>query len=249
MPQNESRRLRIALVVVGNEVLSGDTQDTNGHYLAQRLSALGHGLSLIVTIPDTLDAFREYVKPLIPKFDVIFTSGGIGPTHDDITREALADIFGVGIRPHPEAMRALEEFYGERINDNVRRMAHLPEGAELVANVRTGAPGFKIGNVYAFAGVPQIFRDMFDEVAPSLGARPFTKLELLVHIGESRFADVMREAERKFPAAQIGSYPRIGGEYRVKVIVKSEDEAQARECMEFIRAGAEEAERRESGVR
>ena len=232
---------RIALVVVGNEVLSGDTLDTNGNYLAGRLSEIGCPLELAVTIPDTFDAFREYVKPLLSKFDLIFTSGGIGPTHDDITRDALADIFGLPVVPHPGAMKILEDFYGERINDNVRLMAHLPEGAKLVENVRTGAPGFRIGNVYAFAGVPEIFREMFESVAPSLSGRPMHRIDVEVSIGESRFAHVLRDAERRYSEVRIGSYPRFSGPYRVKLVFKGYDRNMLFACVEFVKAGVAKA--------
>jgi len=239
------KQLSVALVVVGNEVLSGDTLDTNGNYLAKRLSEIGHSLELIVTIRDSFEAFEEFVAPVIKRFDIVITSGGIGPTPDDITRDAVARIFGVGVAEHPEALRMLTEFYGDRMNDNARRMALLPEGATLVPNVRTGAPGFRIGNVYCFAGVPQIFQDMFEAIAPSLGGFPLSRAEFTTNIGESRFSHAMRDACAKFPAVEIGSYPRLGGEYRVKLVFKGRDAKAVEECCRFLKAAIEAIETNE----
>ena len=244
MSKFENRSARVALVIVGNEVLSGDTHDTNGHYLAHRLSEIGHRLELMLTIQDSFESFEEYVKPLISKFDIIFTSGGIGPTPDDITREAIARIVDCKAVVHEEAMRMLEEFYGDRINDNAKRMAVLPEGCELVMNVQTGAPGFKIGNIYSFAGVPEIFRDMFESVAPTLGGRPAFRRELTTKIGESRFSHVMREACEEFPDVEIGSYPKMSGEYRVKIVLKGYNGQVLDSCLTFLSERITELEKK-----
>lgn len=230
-----NRSANIALVVVGNEVLSGDTIDTNGNYLAKRLSEIGHKLNLIVTIPDSYSAFEEYVKPLVHRFDLVFTSGGIGPTPDDITREAIAQIFCRELVLSEEALRLLSEFYGDRINDNVKLMAVIPKGASLVHNSRTGAPGFKVENVYCLAGVPEIFREMFETVAPCLGGKPLHRFEFTTNIGESRFSDVMRDACLKYPNVEIGSYPRLFGDYRVKLVFKGDDAADVKNCCEYMR--------------
>jgi molybdenum cofactor synthesis domain-containing protein len=239
----KDRAADIALIVVGNEVLSGDTADTNGNYLAKRLSEIGHRLRLIITIPDTFDAFDEYVKPLIDRFDLIFTSGGIGSTPDDITREAVAGIFGRKLILSDEALKKLEDFYGDRLNDNAKIMALIPEGATLVSNSRTGAPGFKLENVYCFAGVPQIFQDMFEVVAPVLGGKPLHKLVFKTIIGESRFADIMREACTQFPDVEIGSYPRLSEEFRARLVFKGYEIKKVEDCCEFMRKRISELER------
>jgi molybdenum cofactor synthesis domain-containing protein len=240
---SRNNSLSVALVVVGNEVLSGDTLDTNGNYLAKRLAEIGHRLELIVTIRDSFDAFDEFVSPIVRRFDIVFTSGGIGPTPDDITRDAMARIFGARVVENADALAMLCEFYGDRMNDNARRMAFIPDGAVLVPNLRTGAPGFRIGNVYCFAGVPQIFQDMFEAVAPSLGGIPYHRREFTTNIGESRFSHVMRDACARFPFVEIGSYPRLGGEYRVKLVFKGRDADAVDECSEYLRSAIEEIER------
>ncbi len=231
----QNRSANIALVIIGNEVLSGDSVDTNGSYLAKRLSEIGHKLKLIITIPDAYDAFEEYVKPLVPKFDLIFTSGGIGPTPDDITREAIAQIFCRELVFSEEALEVLREFYGDRLNDNTKRMAIVPKGATLVHNSRTGAPGFIIENVYCFAGVPQIFSEMFEVVAPCLGGKPMHRCDFTTNVGESRFSDLMRAACLKYPNVEIGSYPRLFGDYRVKLVFKGDDATEVEDCCEYLR--------------
>lgn len=240
----QDRAADVALVVVGNEVLSGDTVDTNGNYLAKRLSEIGHRLRLIITIPDTFEAFDEYLKPIIGRFDLIFTSGGIGSTPDDITRDAVARIFGRRLVTDQEALRMLEDFYGNRINENAKRMALVPEGASLVCNERTGAPGFRLENVYCFAGVPQIFQDMVEVVVPSLGGKPLHKLQFKTIVGESRFSDIMSEACAKYPDVEIGSYPRLSEEFRARLVFKGYDEEKVEECCEYMRSRIAELEKK-----
>lgn len=146
-----------AILIIGNEILSGRTQDLNLKYLATRLAQLGITLEEAVVIPDQERAIISTVQRLCKVYTYVFTTGGIGGTHDDITAACLAKAFGVSLVMNPEALKRLEDYYGERLNDARRRMALIPEGASLIDNPVSKAPGFCLHNVYALAGVPLIF--------------------------------------------------------------------------------------------
>ena len=158
-----------AVLVIGDEILSGRTQDTNTNYIARFLAALGIDLKEVRVVGDVEDEIVAALNALRGRYDFVFTTGGIGPTHDDITADAVAKAFGVGIGYHPEAYALLEARYppGE-FNDMRKRMARIPHGAALVANSVSGAPGFHIGNVYVMAGVPMVMRAMLEAIAPEL---------------------------------------------------------------------------------
>src|SRR3954466_5841720 len=158
-----------AVLVIGDEILSGRTQDTNTNHIARFLAALGIDLKEVRVVGDVEDEIVAALNALSARYDFVFTTGGIGPTHDDITADAVARAFGVGIGYHPEAYALLEARYppGE-FNDMRKRMARIPHGAALVANPVSGAPGFHIGNVYVLAGVPMVMRAMLEALAPEL---------------------------------------------------------------------------------
>src|SRR5579872_5673979 len=158
-----------AILIIGDEILSGRTQDTNTNYIARQLSALGIDLKEVRVVGDVEDEIVAALNALRARYDLVFTTGGIGPTHDDITADAVAKAFAVGIGYHPEAYALLEARYppGE-FNDMRKRMARIPHGASLVANPVSGAPGFHIGNVYVLAGVPMVMRAMLEAIAPQL---------------------------------------------------------------------------------
>src|SRR3954465_12178008 len=162
-----------AILVIGDEILSGRTQDTNTNYIARQLAALGIDLKECRVIGDDRGEIVAALNALRARYDFVFTTGGIGPTHDDITADAVAAAFGVGIGYHPEAYALLEARYppGE-FNDMRKRMARIPHGAALVANRVSGAPGFHIDNVYVLAGVPMVMRAMLDAIAAELPRGP-----------------------------------------------------------------------------
>ena len=169
-----------ALLVIGNEVLSGRTQDLNIQFLAKRLGAIGIPVREVRIIPDVAETIVAVVNEMRARFDHVFTTGGIGPTHDDITSECVAAAFGVPWEAHPEAWARLEASYkpGD-FNAARQRMATMPRGAALIDNAVSIAPGFTIGNVHVMAGVPRIMQSMFDSLAPSLqGGTPVTSRAL-----------------------------------------------------------------------
>ena len=173
-----------AIILIGNELLSGRTQDTNLKYIASQLC--GHGITLRETrvIPDDHQVVVSTVNTLRHAHDYVFTTGGIGPTHDDITADCVADAFGVALPVHPEAERRLLDFFKQRdieANEDRLRMARIPEGGELIDNPVSAAPGFRIDNVFVMAGVPRIMQVMFDSILPSLRKGPAIELSL-IHI-------------------------------------------------------------------
>ncbi|MDO5621171.1 MAG: molybdopterin-binding protein [Paracoccus sp. (in: a-proteobacteria)] len=204
-----------AILVIGDEILSGRTREGNAHYLAGVLSATGFDLREIRVIPDDMDsiiaAIRHFDRSLGGSVDHLFTSGGIGPTHDDLTADAVAAAFGTVLEIHPEARRVMEERYtriGLEMTENRLRMARIPVGATLIDNPVSSAPGFSIGVTHVMAGVPEVFRSMVESVIPTLPAgRPSHSETLEVLRGESDVAEVLGACARDWPDLAMGSYP------------------------------------------
>ncbi len=204
------------LLIIGNEVLSGRTRDANLQFLATRLGEIGIPLREARVIPDMPEVIIGTVNAVRPIFDHVFTTGGIGPTHDDITSECIAAAFGVPWEPHAEAWARLERHYkpGD-FNAARQRMATMPRGAALIDNPISVAPGFTIGNVHVMAGVPRIMQSMFEALAPSLqGGPPIASRTVHADgVMEGRIADGLADIQKQWPALDIGSYPyyRMGG--------------------------------------
>ncbi len=223
------------VLVIGNEVLSGRTQDANVKFLATRLGELGIPLREVRIIPDIAETIVGTVNEVRARFTYVFTTGGIGPTHDDITSECIAAAFGVPWEPHPEAWALLEARYPPGgFNAARQRMATMPRGARLIANPVSVAPGFQIGNVYVMAGVPQVMRAMFETLAPQLAGGP-PVISRAVHVAgvpEGTLAEGLGAIQAKRPAVEIGSYPfyRPAGN-GVAVVAKGTDETAAEEAI------------------
>jgi molybdenum cofactor synthesis domain-containing protein len=226
------------LLVIGNEVLSGRTQDANIKYIAGRLTELGIALREVRIIPDIADMIIATVNEVRARYDYVFTTGGIGPTHDDITSECVAAAFGVPWEPHPEAWRRMERAYkpGE-FNTARQRMATMPRGAALIDNPISTAPGFSIGNVHVMAGVPAIMRAMFENIAPLLKAGPPIRAEAVhvVRLGEGVLALGLGEIQARYPDLDIGSYPfyRASGN-GVAIVAKGTNPARLHEAIEQV---------------
>ena len=203
-----SRVYTAALVIIGDEILSGRTQDKNTGTLAKWLNAAGIRLREVRVVADDMAAIGAAVNALRAAHDYVFTTGGIGPTHDDITVDAVAAALGVPVVTHPRAEAILRAYYGERITDARLRMARVPDGAELIENARTGAPGVRIGNIHLLAGVPAIMQTMLDALEGSLeGGRPMLSRAVGAWTHESAVADLLRETEKAFGGLAVGSYP------------------------------------------
>ena len=201
--------IQAAILVIGDEILSGRTQDTNTHYIAKFLTALGIDLREARVVGDVEAEIVASLNALRAKNDFVFTTGGIGPTHDDITADAVARAFGVGIGYHPEAYALLEARYppGE-FNEMRKRMARIPHGAVLVANSVSGAPGFHIGNVYVMAGVPMVMRAMLEAIAPQLPrGEQVQSITVEAAIPEGAIAPGLAALQKEHKDIAIGSYP------------------------------------------
>jgi molybdenum cofactor synthesis domain-containing protein len=197
-----------ALIVIGDEILSGRTQDANLAYLAKWLNMQGIRLVEARVVADDMGAIGDAVKAMMAAYDYVFTTGGIGPTHDDITVDAVAAALGVGVTHHPDAMAVLKRYYGDRITDARLRMARVPEGAELIANPQTAAPGIRVGNLFIMAGVPKITQGMLAGLDGKLeGGRPVLSATVGAWTVESAVAEVLQETEAAHPGTQVGSYP------------------------------------------
>lgn len=205
---NPVRIYTAALVVIGDEILSGRTQDANIAYLAKWLNIQGIRLREVRVVADDTAAIGIAVNALRTAHDYLFTTGGIGPTHDDITVDAIAQALEVPVVHHPEAVALLTRHYGDRINDARLRMARVPAGAELIANSRTQAPGIRIGNIFIMAGVPAITRSMLESLEGQLpGGRPVLSRTIAAWTVESRVATLLATVEKAHDGIQIGSYP------------------------------------------
>lgn len=217
-----------ALLVIGDEILSGRTQDRNVSQVATWLNDQGIRLAEVRVVPDDIAAIGHAVNALRERHDYLFTTGGIGPTHDDITVDAVAEAFGVPVILHPGAQRILEDYYRDRpggLTDARLRMARTPQGAELLRNPNSGAPGIKMGNVYILAGVPGIAASMLEALSGLLeGGRPLVSVTVGARAPESDVADLLRETEEANPGVAIGSYPffRDGG-HGANFVIRSED--------------------------
>jgi len=216
------------MLVIGDEILSGRTKDKNIGYLADYLTDLGIELEEVRIVGDRKAQIVGALTALSAEYDLVFTSGGIGPTHDDITADAVAAAFGVPLIHHPQAVEILREraeARGWELNEARLRMARTPEGASLIANSVSGAPGFSIGNVHVMAGVPAIMQVMLDALGPSLPSGVKMMSETIeAHRGEGDIADWLTELQAAHPQVRMGSYPYHDGKrFTTRIVLRSRD--------------------------
>jgi molybdenum cofactor synthesis domain-containing protein len=232
-----------ALAVIGDEILSGRTQDKNIAQIALWLNLQGIRLREVRVVPDVEDAIVEAVNQLRARNDYLFTTGGIGPTHDDITVDAVAKALGVEVVVHPKARAVLENYYETRggITEARLRMARVPDGATLIENRMSGAPGIRHGNVFIMAGVPHITAMMLDALSGTLeGGAPLLSATLGCWVAESEVADLLRATEKAHGGCQIGSYPffregRVGANF----VVRSTEQSVLDTCIAALKTGLE----------
>jgi molybdenum cofactor synthesis domain-containing protein len=236
-----------AVLIIGDEVLSGRTQDTNLNTIARFLTALGIDLLEARTVGDRADQIVDSLNALRAAHDYVFTTGGIGPTHDDITADAVASAFGVALPEHPDAVAILERRYGPgEFNAARRRMARVPEGGTLIANPVTDAPGFQVGNVFVMAGVPKIMTAMLEDVAPRLrtGVVVQSRTVRVSGVGEGAIAAILSSAAKAEREVSFGSYP-FGhgsvGEIGTSLVVRGRDEAKVDAAVEGLLAALAKA--------
>lgn len=221
-----------AVILIGNELLSGRTVDANLPYLAKKLSEHGITLSEARIVPDIIPQIAKVVKECQERYDYVFTTGGIGPTHDDVTAEAISHAFDRPLHQHPEASAILEAYYGkENLTPARLKMAFFPKGSKCIPNPESGAPGFLIHNVYVLAGVPSIMRAMLDGIMPHLRRGPaFHSETVSCLIPESRLAGPLEDVQRQYPKVSIGSYPFLHqGKVGTSLVARHQDPALLKE--------------------
>ena len=220
-----------AVLLIGNELLSGRTQDSNLAYIAKRMTEKGIRLREARVISDTPDVIVQTLNELRSRYTYVFTTGGIGPTHDDITADCVAEAFGVDLPIHPEAEAILMTYFKEREiepNADRLRMARIPVGASLVENAVSAAPGFQMENVFVFAGVPRIMQSMLDSVLPRLEEGEVVhSVTVYCHLGEGTIALSLRDLQTQFPAVDLGCYPgKMSGDIKLSLVARGTDETE-----------------------
>lgn len=226
-----------SLVIIGNEILSGRTHDKNIPHLATELNKAGIQLREVRVVPDIEGEIIAAVNAVRARYDYVFTTGGIGPTHDDITTASIAKAFGLKVIRHPEAEAALRAHYSaEMINEARLKMADVPEGATLIPNAVSTAPGFCIGNVYVMAGVPKIMQAMLAATMPLLtGGDSVGSLSITTDLPEGTVADGLTAIQNKYPTVDIGSYPQYAdGKPHTTLVCRSMDAAANKAAMDEI---------------
>jgi len=244
MASDGEERVTAAVLIIGDEILSGRTQDTNLRDIARYLGVIGVDLAEARTVPDVMDEIVDALNALRARYDYVITTGGIGPTHDDITADAVAQAFGVALEEHPEIMAMLSARWGGEVNAARRRMARVPVGGDLVKNPVAGPPGFTIGNVFTLAGVPQIMRGMLEDVGPRMrGGRPTVSRTVRVEgSGEGQIAEPLEVVAKAHADMSLGSYPFFGPDgYGSNLVVRGRDPEQLGEVVEELIAALRRA--------
>jgi molybdenum cofactor synthesis domain-containing protein len=225
----ETKTVTACLLIIGNEILSGRTKDANLQFLALELNQIGVRLTEVRVIPDIERTIVDTVNEVRRKFDYVFTTGGIGPTHDDITADCIAKAFGVGISEHPEAVARMSRHYGDAalFTPARRRMARVPHGGTLVDNPVSVAPGFQMENVFTFAGIPSVMQGMFHAMKHRLsGGSPVVSRTVRTNLPEGIIAEPLGALQKRFEDLDIGSYPAFrNGRPSVSLVLRGTDDA------------------------
>ncbi|VAW17921.1 ADP-ribose pyrophosphatase of COG1058 family [hydrothermal vent metagenome] len=246
MPENSNNTVTAAALIIGDEILSGRTADKNIATIARACTEHGIALKEARVIGDEKADIIEAINALRKKYRYVFTSGGIGPTHDDITADAIAAAFGVDLQVNKQALQMMEQRYGKRdISPSRERMARIPQGASLIKNPLTAAPGFRLENVMVMAGVPQIMEAMLGEIVPELaGGETIFSAAIAVGVGESVIAQGLKSIQDEYGQVKIGSYPRLGKKAPIsgektffgEVVLRSSDKVLLNEARAKVQA-------------
>lgn len=213
-----------ALIVIGNEILSGKVVDTNSTFLAQQLRGLGVSLARVLVIPDEIDTIADAVRSLAPRVDTLFTSGGVGPTHDDVTIAGIARGLERKVVRDPGLEKMLRDFFRDDVNDARLKMAEVVEGTELLFEGDLRFPTMLVENIYVLPGIPEIFREKFNAIRKRFAADPFYLRVIYSSEMESTLATFLNRTLESFPELLLGSYPKLNNpEYRVRITLESKD--------------------------
>lgn len=228
---------RAGIVVIGNEILSGKVVDTNSPYLCRELRALGVDVERILTIPDDIGVIAREVRAMSEGFDFVFTSGGVGPTHDDLTMDGVASAFGLPLRVHDSIVERIERAQGAVANESLVKMAALPEGAVLIDAGDLWFPVVVVHNVYIFPGIPELLRRKFESIRARFQGVPFVLRRVYVRRFESDIAAELNSLLNEFPELLLGSYPRIAEpEFRVLLTLESRDSLYLQRALDALLA-------------
>ena len=222
--QNRVLDRTAGILVIGNEILSGKVVDTNSPFLTRELRTLGVTVRRILTIPDELDDIAQAVAEFHRTYDFVFTSGGVGPTHDDVTMEGIARGLGRRVIRHPAIEGKIREYFGNKVNEARLKMSEVPEGSELIVDGRLGFPTIKCENIYILPGIPEILEQKFQALRERFTATPYHLRVVYTSEGEGGIAEHLNATLAAFPELLLGSYPKIGDpEYAVKLTLESKD--------------------------
>ncbi|MGH7409650.1 MAG: competence/damage-inducible protein A [Candidatus Methylomirabilis sp.] len=223
------------ILIIGNEILSGKVQDANSPYLCRELRALGVEVKRIAVIPDDVDVIAAEAASFTDAFDIVITTGGVGPTHDDVTIEGIAKGLGRPVVTHPDLERLVQQLYADKVNTPHLRLALVPEGAELFGQPDVVFPVVVIKNIYVFPGVPEILRQKFDVIKERFRDTPFHLKKVFVTTGEGSIAEHLNAVIRAYPDLLLGSYPEYHNpEYRVSLTLESKDPAYLDKAFDFL---------------
>ncbi len=226
-------KVNASILIIGNEILSGRTQDTNTSTLATWLNSIGVRVAEVRVIPDVEDTIIETLNFLRTTYDYVFTTGGIGPTHDDITAQSVSKAFGIKYQIHKEAFKILEDYYEPgKFNDGRKKMAWMPENANLILNPTSGAPGFNVENVFSLPGVPSILKSMLGGLTNRIvGGEPIKSLTISLRTVESEIANSLTKVQNDNTDVEIGSYPFFqAGKLGVSIVIRSADQSKIDDC-------------------
>ena len=230
---NKKVKVNASILIIGNEILSGRTQDTNTSTIATWLNSIGVSVAEVRVIPDVEEKIVETLNFLRSTYDYVFTTGGIGPTHDDITAQSVSKAFGIKYEPHKEAFKILENYYDKgKFNDGRQKMAWMPENANLILNPTSGAPGFNVENVFSLPGVPSILKSMLGGLTNKIvGGEPIKSLTMSLKTVESEIANSLTKVQNENQDVEIGSYPFFhAGKLGVSIVIRSEDQNKIDNC-------------------
>ena len=223
------------IIIIGNEILSGKVKDINSPYLCQELRILGVEVRQIMTIPDVPEIIGQTAVDFSKKYTWVFTSGGIGPTHDDITISSIANGFGVGLYESPKIIKIIEGFHGKNMTDAHKRMAMIPEGSKLIETLKGRPPQLQFKNIFIFPGIPEFLKSRFSNIKENFRTTPIVLKEIFINADEGKIADILDETLEAYPKLMLGSYPRVSGEnYKVKLTLESRDSLYLEKAFKFL---------------
>ncbi len=232
---------RVGIVILGDEVLKAEVKEANIAYMLPLLNEWGAEVALCAILPDHVPTVVRHLRAYLEETDILILTGGIGPTPDDITRDAVAQTAGVPLVIHPDAKAALEAYYGDRMNPHRMLMAQVPQGATLIPNPLSAAPGFFVGRMAAFPGIPRLLREMFGWIRPYVAGTRKSRVTLFSRAAESAYAGIMGEVQAAFADVGIGSYPTVDSEYSVRIVFRADDPGRAGACADAFTARLRDA--------